>query len=634
MEDSELASLGEILTEAVTVGGCNINYVLDNLDINTLRRFGLEALEMRIRDEVISDTASENLKAAKAMAKKFLLEVRLSDVDEAVLLLAEKYGLNYAQKNALSKAIKDYRSEHALLNSDSTEYDLNSMEGRALIMKDFADTLIERQRSIGRPIKCINGKLRMFTEGIYPDSEEAIAFIKNDLVGIGLENNVNLPPSLVKQTLEHIEMRYPVRMEDCEPNADFVVVLNNGILDMRTWEFRDFNPDEVYFSKIPVDYKAEAPTPSNFVKAVAECFKGNEQQIPLFQELFGYCLTKTYKYQDIFYLVGDGGNGKGSMMRVLIKLVGSHNCSSFSLYQLTDGEHIDYNIAGMRGKHANICGDVGTAKVKNTENIKKLSSHTDYVTGRNPGEKPVQFISYAKLIFLMNRAPETEAHTTGDNRRTRVINFINSFSEKAGEIKDIHAVIEEAGEMPGILNWAIEGLKRLEANKGFTDVRTISQRAIEYDKKSNTVKYFVQDRLYECRDEFVHTSTMLDAYTKFRKKVGGGEYGADELKERLIKEFKNVGWEDVKFKQATIESLHEPLKQKVKERVPGSPKTAKIYMHVALIPDEDDETPKKGQTTMPDFKDQVITVCETDEKANEMLTMDEETYMNGDVENE
>lgn len=140
--------------------------------------------------------------------------------------------------------------------------------------------------------------------------------------------------------------------------------------------------------------------------------------------------------------------------------MGDYNCASESLFQLTDHPQVDYHIAKLHGKHANICGDISTKTIANTEAIKKLTSNTDPVTARNPYERPFSFINYAKIIFALNRLPQTDAFTTGDKRRNLIISFNNKFSETDDEIKGLQCVIRNAGEMPGILLWAIEGLNR------------------------------------------------------------------------------------------------------------------------------------------------------------------------------
>lgn len=472
--------------------------------------------------------------------------------DTTVITFCHALGINNEYKRALTKHCREEEAKTAAnhtITDNGGVFDMDSVSGRAKICKHIATIFIRKHIEETHPIKCISGKLMKYKDGIYEESPEESSFMSKEIKDIGEQFNITMPVSLIDQAMRLIGLDTLVRADECEPDKENVIVLNNGVLDVRTWVFRDFDPDEVYFSKIPVDYNLDAAKPTKFYNFIDTCFKGNEEQKALLQEIFGYTLTKTYKFQDVFYFLGEGGNGKGSMMSILKMMLSEDNCTSFSLHQLTDGEHIDYNIAMMKGKHANICGDVGTTKVKNTETLKKLSSNTDLITGRNIRERPFQFINYAKMIFLMNRAPKTDAHTTGDTRRIRMIDFINKFSEEKDEIKDIHRVITDAGELPGILLWAIEGLQRLEQNQKFTDPKTIAQRGIEYDMKSDTMRYFVSECIEEDPCNMVPCEIVYEKYYKFAKAVQGAQLGQRELKREFLAECKEASWNNVMYVQ-------------------------------------------------------------------------------------
>lgn len=103
-------------------------------------------------------------------------------------------------------------------------------------------------------------------------------------------------------------------------------------------------------------------------------------------------------------------------------------------------------------------------------------------------------------------------------------------SEKATEIKDFADKIINSGEMAGVLNWAIEGLKRLEEQQDFTDSRTVEERGNEYDKVSNPLKYFVDDCIHEDSKAKTPTFLIYDAYNKCRK-----QYHMPELSDHAIK---------------------------------------------------------------------------------------------------
>ena len=270
-----------------------------------------------------------------------------------------------------------------------------------------------------------------------------------------------------------------------------------------------------------------------------------------------------------------------------------HNYASESINQLTDHPQVDYHVAKLHGKHMNICGDIDCKKIVNTETIKKLTSNTDPVTARNPYERPFSFINYAKIIVALNRLPQTDAFTTGDKRRNLIISFNNKISETPGEIKDLQNVILNAGEMPGILLWAIEGLKRLEANQKFSDSRTIAQRAIEYDKKSRPARYYLEERLEDSPMNIVPNALVYEDFNRHCLKNGAAELSPDEIKKSILQECFAAGWE-VQNKNTRVTSLPD-ITQKLLKEMGFDHKYIRCFYGIAIT------RVQERQTTASDF---------------------------------
>ena len=73
-------------------------------------------------------------------------------------------------------------------------------------------------------------------------------------------------------------------------------------------------------------------------------------------------------------------------------------------------------------------------------------------------------ISYApicKLVFLVNSLPVTSDMTYGFYRKLLIIPFNHKFTN---DEKDVDLFEKLKMEMPGIINWALEGLRRLKEN--------------------------------------------------------------------------------------------------------------------------------------------------------------------------
>jgi putative DNA primase/helicase len=312
----------------------------------------------------------------------------------------------------------------------------------------------------------------------------------------------------------------------------------------------------------------------------------------LAQELAGYTLLKNYKYQAYFYLLGSGGEGKGTYLEIIRNMLGEHNVSAASLHQLSDHHDLDYHVRELYGKSANICGDAGCKKIGNTETLKKLTSNTDPVRGRRVRERPIDFINYAKIIITLNRLPKTNAFTLGDRRRCIIINFNNKVKlDTKEEIKALGDVIKNSGEMPAVLNWVIEGLKRLEAQQGFTDSRSIAQKTLEYERKSRPIRYFVEDCLEEAPGNIILNAFLYERLSRFTQKHKSAELSLAEIKQEIIRECAEAGW-SVGNKTYRVSSLSEELQNVLESLGIEKKGSLRCFMGIRLI---DETTPGQSK---------------------------------------
>ena len=176
------------------------------------------------------------------------------------------------------------------------------------------------------------------------------------------------------------------------------------------------------------------------------------------QEAVGYAFHKSIPKAVLFFLIGDGGNGKSVFIDVISSLCGKENVCNISLNRLNDEKY----LPELHGKMINVSGETPNAKCMNTDLIKAVVAG-DWVTGREIYKQPSKFKPYAKHYLGMNTLPEIEDNTHGMWRRIHVIEFPRKFSESE---MDVDLTGKLMNELSGIFNWALEGFKRLR-DQGF-----------------------------------------------------------------------------------------------------------------------------------------------------------------------
>jgi P4 family phage/plasmid primase-like protien len=281
-----------------------------------------------------------------------------------------------------------------------------------------------------------------------------------------------------------------------------ILPVQNGLLNLYTKELSEFTPKKFFFHKAPVYFnpKAKCPKIQEFVKEVLD----NEQDVAVMQEFFGFALLKEYRYEKSLMLHGSGSNGKSKLIELLKLLVGAENCSSMSLHALDQ----QFGLGQLHNKLLNVCGDISSHALKGTGMFKSLTGR-DPVTADRKYLEPIQFVNYAKMVFSANQIPPTNDLTEGFFRRWIIFKFPYKFvgedvlrtattEEKQFLKLKNPKIIEEITtekELSGLLNWALEGLQRLEEQNEFSYSKNTEEIKEAYIRQSDSFAAFCMDRI-------------------------------------------------------------------------------------------------------------------------------------------
>nr|WP_269850680.1 phage/plasmid primase, P4 family [Methanosarcina horonobensis] len=227
----------------------------------------------------------------------------------------------------------------------------------------------------------------------------------------------------IDDVLHRIEYKNSVSQKEFDKNKN-IIVCKNGLVDINTGELRPHTPGEVYTSKFDFNYDPDAkltPEFENFLKTV---FEGMEYQIDIAQEFFGYCLTTEYFIQAFLYMLGGGGNGKGTFLNILTAFVGEENTSALALTEICGKDK--YTLAELYGKKLNVCGDIAATIVKETDNLKKITGR-DNVSAQYKYGQLFKFKNSAKIAFAGNKSAIFDDDSKGFVDRLVLIDFPNRF---------------------------------------------------------------------------------------------------------------------------------------------------------------------------------------------------------------
>ena len=285
--------------------------------------------------------------------------------------------------------------------------------------------------------------------------------------------------------------------------------LKNGVLNLDTGEFSKLTPTLLVTYQIPVDF-IEGTDCQNVKNLLNEVFAGYDDVIPLIQEIFGYCLYPGMPAQKSFWWYGSGANGKTSIATLLMDMLGKdENVVSIDLCTL---ENQRFAAAGLYGKMLNAVGEPNPERLGKSTLFKQATGGDPIYSDRK-NRNPIIFDNFAKFLIYANAYPEIADSTHAFWRRIIVVKFPNRF-EGDNDVKDVAKTIETPEELSGLLNWSLEGLKRLKNNNWeFSVTKTMEESKVEFMLLSNPVEAFIK---MECvLDKNVRTPTK-DLYESFK----------------------------------------------------------------------------------------------------------------------
>lgn len=318
----------------------------------------------------------------------------------------------------------------------------------------------------------------------------------------------------VREAIEEIKARTYTDRPGFSENAH-LIALQNGVYNLETGKLEEGNPDRFLTTELPINYNpdAECPQIKEFLGEVVE-----DENVPVLQELIGYCLYTDYPRAKAFMLRGEGENGKSTFLTLLQEFLGEENVVNPSLQSLL---YDRFKKVQLYGKLANIHADLSTKKLNNTGTFKMLTGE-DRIEGERKYEDSFYFKNHAKLIYSANELPATDDLTDAFFRRWIIIDFPYKFTSNPDDgHKDKDDSLPESilsdEELSGLFNWAIEGLQRV-LEDGFTMTGSMEDVKEEWLTRTNPLEIFIEKHCEFDGETEVVKEDFLEAVNEFCKR--------------------------------------------------------------------------------------------------------------------
>jgi putative DNA primase/helicase len=342
--------------------------------------------------------------------------------------------------------------------------------------------------------------------GIYNDDGEAV--VRSELTE-GLEAQYSA--HTMSEAHDHIRGRTLVS-EDEMGGPEGLIAAGNCVIDLNEQTSREHSPEYHFLSRLGCEFNPDATAP-RFKAFLNEVVPSDTERQKL-QEYAGYTLMHWgLPYHKALFLVGPTASGKSTFLDTINAMLGEDTVASLTPQQLT-GER--FAGAELYGKWANIRNDIPAATVKNTGEFKEIIGG-DPMKAERKRKDPFRFEPTAKHLYAANELPATETDDEAFYRRILLVPFPETIPVAE---RDKHLDDKLQSELPGVLNWAIEGLQRLMANGGFTGDRSPGRTQDTWQKWSDSVSRFKDAAINDDGDEEIPKSKLYAAYIEYCRQEG------------------------------------------------------------------------------------------------------------------
>lgn len=298
------------------------------------------------------------------------------------------------------------------------------------------------------------------------------------------------------------------------------LVIRNGKVETKPHEANDF-----MFYQLPYEYNPDAGCPM-FQKFLDEVIPGDIQLVV--QEFIGCCLDIGLKLEKAMICVGTGSNGKSVFFEVITYVLGEDNVTNFNINSLCEDKSSTRIL--IENKLLNYSSDFN-GKIWSNGIFKQLVSG-EPVEAKRLYSDPEIIRNYARLAFNTNAMLTSSDTSAGFRRRLLPVYFDVKISPDKADPMLAKKLKSEAA---GILNWAIEGLKRYVANGYKLSKSTILEaKENEYLEETESVYMFLDQSNYiPSESNKRKLSDLHDEYKKFCEGRDLKVEGKSEFKARM-----------------------------------------------------------------------------------------------------
>lgn len=391
----------------------------------------------------------------------------------------------------------------------------------------FGDYLINKYN-----ILKIEKRLYMYEGGTYISCEDALGTLI-----------VNLIPNLSMNKKREVKDYIKDKSNNVEETGEQYICLKNGILDIKKLQLQEHTTKIITRNKININYYEQKENKE--IDTIMNNLAVNDQQVvTLLYEMIGYCLYRGMPFQKVFILVGNGANGKSTLLNMITKLLGEENVSHVDLKEIANNR---FGKSELYGKLANIADDCSSTYLEDTSVMKRITGES-YTSIEFKNQNSFSAKINTKMILSYNTIPRMNDTTDGLTRRLVIIP-LNAVFKKGNPNYDpfIGEKLKKEENLEYVLYKSLKAINRVLVDKEFTVPKQVKEQTEEYIRENNPVATFLYD-VYENNEKELEKIPSTELFKAFCVWGTENNYRSRYTPETFGKEMKKLGYKKVQLR--------------------------------------------------------------------------------------
>lgn len=403
------------------------------------------------------------------LVKEQYEDINISDIAYIINVISFEEPLQQRETESVIKSVA---------NRDSANSDIYYGDKKNIV--EFAKYLVKKL------------DIKLYNDSLYIKSE--LSYVSNDNL---FQREANKYLVLNRQQFSELKHQLVNYAKMIPSDKAFKVRIRNGYIENDKViecdnEFTPFYLDVLYDSNA---YDKEVDEFLNFIS------HDRKDMRILIEEIIGHTLMISGYPAHVFFLTGNGANGKSTFVNMLNNFTGELS-SNVDISRFSDGT----SLLELKDKLVNIADDIDNTFIDKAKYLKTLASG-DKISERAIYAKQTKMTNTATLIFTANEMPYFKDKSGGIKRRIKIIPFDNEV--KVRDPKIIDSLSSDSAKSY-ILKLGLHGISRIIANDyQLSSSKTIDEATKQYLSASDSIADYIT------KHPDIHNKTTSDVYSSY-----------------------------------------------------------------------------------------------------------------------